>query len=74
MIKMKKILLLFLVSISMFFYGQKKYVVVIHGGAGTILKKEMSPELEQKYRDKLKEALNQYTHTSVLTWLVSTLM
>jgi len=57
MIKMKKILLLFLVSISMFFYGQKKYVVVIHGGAGTILKKEMSPELEQKYRDKLKEAL-----------------
>lgn len=54
---MKKASLLVTLCISLFFYAQKKYVVVIHGGAGTILKKEMSPELEQQYRDKLKEAL-----------------
>jgi L-asparaginase / beta-aspartyl-peptidase len=33
-------------------------VLVIHGGAGTILKKNMSPEKEKMYRDKLEEALN----------------
>ena len=31
--------------------------IVIHGGAGTILKKNMSPEKENAYRDKLSEAL-----------------
>ncbi len=31
--------------------------IVLHGGAGTILKKNMTPELEQQYKDKLKEAL-----------------
>ncbi|MFQ5753989.1 MAG: isoaspartyl peptidase/L-asparaginase family protein, partial [bacterium] len=31
--------------------------LVIHGGAGTILKKNMTAELEQQYRDKLNEAL-----------------
>lgn len=30
---------------------------VIHGGAGTILKSNMTPELEEEYRAKLKEAL-----------------
>ncbi len=30
---------------------------VIHGGAGTILKSNMTPELEEAYRAKLKEAL-----------------
>src|SRR2546423_12080018 len=30
---------------------------VIHGGAGTILKNSMTPELEAAYREKLKEAL-----------------
>lgn len=34
-----------------------KYVMVIHGGAGTILKKNMSPEKEAAYRAALKEAL-----------------
>jgi beta-aspartyl-peptidase (threonine type) len=29
----------------------------IHGGAGTILKSNMTPEMEAAYRDKLKEAL-----------------
>jgi beta-aspartyl-peptidase (threonine type) len=32
--------------------------IVIHGGAGTIVKSNMKPELEQQYRDKLTEALN----------------
>ena len=34
----------------------KRYIVVIHGGAGT-LQKDMPPELEQQYKEKLKEAL-----------------
>jgi len=34
-----------------------KYVLVIHGGAGTILKKDMSPALEKQYREKLAEVL-----------------
>lgn len=34
-----------------------KYVLVIHGGAGTILKKNMSPEKELQYNNKIKEAL-----------------
>lgn len=33
------------------------YVLVIHGGAGTILKKNMTPELESQYIEKLNEAL-----------------
>ena len=56
---MNKFCLLLAVCFSVFFYSQKKYVVVIHGGAGTILKKDMSPELEEQYRAKLKEALTQ---------------
>ena len=56
---MNKFCLLLAVCFSVFFYSQKKYVVVIHGGAGTILKKDMSPELEEQYRAKLKEALAQ---------------
>ncbi|WP_426325619.1 isoaspartyl peptidase/L-asparaginase family protein [Pedobacter sp. R-06] len=37
---------------------QKKYIMVIHGGAGTILKKNMSPEKEAAYIDALTKALN----------------
>lgn len=32
--------------------------LVIHGGAGTIKKENMSPELENEYNEKLEEALN----------------
>ncbi len=32
--------------------------IVIHGGAGTIRKATMKPEVEQQYREKLTEALN----------------
>ncbi len=35
-----------------------QYVLVIHGGAGTILKKNMPAEIEKQYLAKLKEALN----------------
>jgi beta-aspartyl-peptidase (threonine type) len=37
--------------------GKPDYVLVIHGGAGTILKKNMTPEKEKAYREKLNEAL-----------------
>lgn len=34
-----------------------KYVLVIHGGAGTILKSQMTPEKEKAYMDALNKAL-----------------
>lgn len=37
---------------------QQKYGLVIHGGAGTILKKNMPPEKEAAYTEKLTEALS----------------
>ena len=36
---------------------KQQFALVIHGGAGTILKKNMSAEQEQAYREKLTEAL-----------------
>ena len=42
--------------------GPKKetpdFAIAIHGGAGTITRKNMTPEKESAYRSKLKEALN----------------
>lgn len=35
-----------------------EFAIVIHGGAGTILKKNMTPEKEEAYKTKLKEAIN----------------
>lgn len=35
----------------------ENFTLVIHGGAGTILRKNMTPELEKAYHDKLQEAL-----------------
>jgi beta-aspartyl-peptidase (threonine type) len=37
--------------------AQDKVVLVIHGGAGAIDKKKMTPELEKQYRDGLASAL-----------------
>jgi len=37
---------------------KSKWVIVIHGGAGTIIKENMSPEAETLYTQKLSEALN----------------
>lgn len=34
-----------------------QFSIVIHGGAGTILKKNMTPEKEAAYREKLEEAI-----------------
>ncbi|MFD1768554.1 isoaspartyl peptidase/L-asparaginase family protein [Sphingobacterium suaedae] len=36
-----------------------KYVLVIHGGAGTILKKNMNDSLEQAYKDVLTKSLQE---------------
>lgn len=58
---MKEILLLIqsilIMSISYSQQPEEKVVLVIHGGAGTILKENMDPEKEQAYREKLTEAL-----------------
>ena len=35
----------------------QQFSMVIHGGAGTILKEDMTPELEQAYIQGLEEAL-----------------
>lgn len=58
--KRLKILALFLFSALALQVSaqQKKYVMVIHGGAGTILKKNMSPEKEAAYIAALTKALN----------------
>jgi hypothetical protein len=37
--------------------AQHKTALVIHGGAGTITRENMTPELEKQYRDKMEEAL-----------------
>lgn len=34
-----------------------EFAIVIHGGAGTIKKENMTPDLEQQYNDKLTEAI-----------------
>lgn len=52
-----KILTSFLLLLSLLCSAQKKYVLVIHGGAGTITKENMTPEKEKAYKDKLTEAL-----------------
>lgn len=36
--------------------AEKPVAIVIHGGAGTILKENFTPELEKAYQDKLAEA------------------
>ena len=35
-----------------------KFTIVIHGGAGTILKKHMTPDLETVYLEGLQDALD----------------
>ena len=38
--------------------GNNNIAIVIHGGAGTILKENMTPELESAYLEKLEEAIS----------------
>lgn len=56
---MKRIyFLICLIALSISVSAQtKKYVMVIHGGAGTILKSKMTPEKEAAYKKALTEAL-----------------
>lgn len=54
---MKKLLLSSLLSFSLMISAQKKYVLVIHGGAGTIIKSNMTAKQEDEYKAKLTEAL-----------------
>jgi len=59
---MKKIInTLFALGIFSTILAQPKpmenFAIVIHGGAGTILKENMTPELEEQYKAKLNEAL-----------------
>ena len=47
--------------LSLFYSCETKdveYAIVIHGGAGTILKKNMSDEMENAYIQKMEEAIN----------------
>ncbi len=56
---LKKLSLILLLSVagSAFAQKQEKYVLVMHGGAGTILKKNMTPEKEAAYRETMTMAL-----------------
>jgi L-asparaginase / beta-aspartyl-peptidase len=60
----KVITLIFFSALSVHIYSQEKtamkqnFAIVIHGGAGTILKKNLTDEQEKAYKDKLNEALN----------------
>ena len=52
------LLVLILLIISCKTVNKNDFAIVIHGGAGTILKENMSNELESAYKDKMKEALD----------------
>ncbi len=61
---MKKFFLIFSIFILNKSFAQvtpqklsNKYVLVIHGGAGTIVKSQMSPERENAYKEALEKAL-----------------
>lgn len=55
---MKNLSVILLIFSFIFCSSQKKYVLVIHGGAGTITRENMTAEKEKAYRAKLTEALN----------------
>ena len=49
-----------LIAVILFFSCEKSinnYAIVIHGGAGTVIRENTSKELQKKYEDKLREAL-----------------
>ena len=56
----RSIFVVFLISILFSCENSREidFAIVIHGGAGTILKKNMSEKMELAYNKKLKEALN----------------
>ena len=55
----KSILLLILISVLSSCNNKKiDFAIVVHGGAGTIIKANMSNEMELAYNQKLEEAIN----------------
>jgi beta-aspartyl-peptidase (threonine type) len=46
------------VATSLIAQSQQRIAIAIHGGAGTILKANMTPELEKQYLEKLDEAVS----------------
>ncbi len=54
--------LILVLSLLSFFYSCQnddiQFAIVLHGGAGTILKKDMSDEMENAYIQKMEEAIN----------------
>ena len=52
----------FFLLLTSFFFGCEtndvEFAIVIHGGAGTILKENMSDEMENAYIQKMEEAIN----------------
>jgi beta-aspartyl-peptidase (threonine type) len=53
----KLILAVFLYSIKTPVLAQEKFILVVHGGAGTILPSELTPEREAAYKAGLRSAL-----------------
>ncbi|MDB3927531.1 isoaspartyl peptidase/L-asparaginase [Flavobacteriaceae bacterium] len=51
------LLMLFVIGCSSTDNLENNFGIVIHGGAGTILKENMTLELEEKYKNALKEAV-----------------
>lgn len=57
-IYMRKVfILIILLALSQGLCAQGKTAIAIHGGAGTITRKNMSPEMEKAYREGLSAAL-----------------
>lgn len=55
---LKRISILFFILFShVEINAQKRYALVIHGGAGTILQSSMTPEREKAYKTELEKAL-----------------
>ena len=52
------------ISVSEPIIEKKNYAIALHGGAGTILKKNMTPEKEKAYLDVLNKALR------VFSWII----
>lgn len=55
---MKKLLLILFIFSTVAVSAQQKIGLVIHGGAGTIRKENMTEEQDKAYRQKLQEALD----------------
>ena len=57
---MKLLVYYFLIILTLNSCNKKNnhFAIVVHGGAGTILKDNMTNEMEKAYKQKLEEALN----------------